>query len=385
MSGHQRLRKKVPLKAVAFFQEGPGLRTHQWTPEGMKVINVTNILGDGSVEVTNTDKHIALSEFESRYSHFAVENNDIVVASSGNTYGKVGRIRAEHLPLMMNTSVIRFHSLDSKLLDDDFLFAWLRSPEFIGQVEGFVTGGAQPNFGPTHLKQMAITLPEIHVQQAISAILSSYDNLIDNNRRRMALLEESAQLLYREWFISLRFPGHEHTRIIDGVPEGWQRKTLGEHVTLNYGKALKADDRIEGAFPVYGSSGVVGTHEKALVKGPGIIVGRKGNVGSVYWCAEDFYPIDTVYFIEAGASDLYLYYAIKHMHFISTDVAVPGLNRDFAYSRPLLLPPDAILRGFLETVSPIHQQLNKLEVINEKLRAARDLLLPKLMSGEIAV
>jgi len=86
------------------------------------------------------------------------------------------------------------------------------------------------------------------------------------------------------------------------VPEGWERKTLGDQVTLNYGKALKADDRVDGPFPVYGSSGVVGSHEKALVSGPGIIVGRKGNVGSVYWCAKDFYPIDTVYFIDAVTS-----------------------------------------------------------------------------------
>jgi type I restriction enzyme S subunit len=92
-----------------------------------------------------------------------------------------------------------------------------------------------------------------------------------------------------------------------------------------------------------------------------------------------------VYYVDAETSNLYLFYALKHMHFISTDVAVPGLNRDLAYSRPLLLPSNGILRQFLETASPIHQQLDKLEEINTKLKAARDLLLPKLMSGEIAV
>jgi type I restriction enzyme S subunit len=80
-----------------------------------------------------------------------------------------------------------------------------------------------------------------------------------------------------------------------------------------------------------------------------------------------------------------LYYALKHMHFISTDVAVPGLNRDFAYSRLLLVPTDTIRRAFLEAVSPIHEQLTKLTEMNEKLRAARDLLLPRLMSSEMTV
>ena len=168
---------RKPLREVAFFQEGPGLRKWQWTTDGMKVINVTNLLGDGcgTVDTTNTDKYISLSEFEDRYKHFAVELNDIVVASSGNTYGKVGRITKENLPIMMNTSVIRFHSLDRTKLDDEYLYAFLRSPDFQGQVHQFVTGGAQPNFGPSHLNKMTIPVPDIHTQQRIGSFLSNYD------------------------------------------------------------------------------------------------------------------------------------------------------------------------------------------------------------------
>ena len=89
--------------------------------------------------------------------------------------------------------------------------------------------------------------------------------------------------------------------------------------------------------------------------------------------------------IDAEASNLWLYYSLQHMHFISTDVAVPGLNRDFAYSRPLLVPEPRILRDFLEVGVPLHEQITKLDEMNDRLRAARDLLLPRLMSGEIAV
>jgi type I restriction enzyme S subunit len=201
----------------------------------------------------------------------------------------------------------------------------------------------------------------------------------------MALLEEEARQLYREWFVRLRFPGHQHTRITNGVPEGWDRVPLGVRVTLNYGKALKAEDRNDGPYPVYGSSGIVGMHEKALVAAPRIVVGRKGNLGSVYWCPKDYWPIDTVYFIDAETSNLWPYYSLQHMHFISTDVAVPGLNRDFAYSRPLLVPEPRIVRDFFEAAVPLHEQIEKLDEMNEKLRAAHDLLLPRLMSGEIAV
>ncbi len=137
------------------------------------------------------------------------------------------------------------------------------------------------------------------------------------NRRRMALLEQAARLLYREWFVHLHFPGHEHVRVVDGVPEGWERKRLGEVAPLKYGKALKEENRIAGTVPVFGSSGIVGTHDKALVQGPGIVVGRKGNAGSVFWSATDFFPIDTVFYIDFDRASLYLYYALLHKTFVS--------------------------------------------------------------------
>ena len=160
---------------------------------------------------------------------------------------------------------------------------------------------------------------------------------------------------------------------------------MGTIAPLKYGKALKKDDRIPGPFPVYGSSGIVGTHTKALVPGPTIIVGRKGNVGSVYWSPEDLNPIDTVYYIDSEQCSFFLYYALQQMNFISTDVAVPGLNRDFAHSRSMLVAGQKILRLFEDSVSPLHQQMELLKRQNTSLAKARDLLLAKLMNGEVAV
>lgn len=233
------------------------------------------------------------------------------------------------------------------------------------------------------LADVSILVPKPAVQRQVVDVISAYDDLIENNQQRIALLEEAARQLYREWFVHLRFPGHEHTHITNGVPEGWKRVPLGDRVTLNYGKALKAEDRVDGLCPVYGSSGIVGVHEKALAAAPGIVIGRKGNVGTVYWCAKDYWPIDTVYFIDDETSNLWLYYVLQHMHFISTDVAVPGLNRDFAYSRPLLVPKPRIIRDFLETAVPLHEQITKLDEMNEKLHSAHDLLLPRLLNGEL--
>ena len=249
----------------------------------------------------------------------------------------------------------------------------------------FTQGAAQDNLSQGKLLSLKFPVPCIHEQRDIADKLSAYDDLIENNRRRIQLLEESARLLYSEWFVRLRFPGHEHVKIIDGVPEGWEISTLGNNIVLNYGKSLKADDRIEGSYPVYGSSGIVGTHEKSFARGPGIIVGRKGNVGSVFWSSKDFHPIDTVYYIDTESSDYYLYNALQHMQFVSSDAAVPGLNRNYAYSRPYLLPPETIRAHFKNIVAPIYGQIFKLDNCNEKLKQARDLLLPRLMNGEIAV
>jgi len=324
---------------------------------------------------------------EMRFAHnemdrYGLKPGDIVMCEGGEP-GRCA-IWRESVPGMMIQKAL--HRIRPKSeLDHRYLFYFFLHTGYIGGFAPLFTGATIKHLPKQSLEKLEIKYPPLDQQKRVADILSTYDDLIENNRRRMALLEDSARLLYREWFVRLRFPGYEHTRNTDGVPEGWERKTLGECITLNYGKALKAEIRVDGEYPVYGSSGIVGSHEKPLVKGPAIILGRKGNVGSVYWSSKSFHPIDTVYFVDAESSSLYLYYALKHMHFISTDVAVPGLNRDFAYSRPLLRPAATILRAFLETVTPIHAQLDKLDEMNQKLCAARDLLLPRLMSGELAV
>lgn len=235
------------------------------------------------------------------------------------------------------------------------------------------------------LENISVPRTATSVQSEIAEVLAAYDDLIECNRRRIALLEEAARLLYREWFVHFRFPGHGHAEFIDGLPEGWQRRTFGEIAELKYGKALKAQDRVEGEFAVYGSSGVVGSHAAALVDGPAIVVGRKGNVGSVFWVTRDFWPIDTVYFIPSEQSDLWLYLSLPNAGFMNTDAGVPGLNRDFAYSRKLVYPPERLRALFNEEVGPMFAQRNTLEHYNQKLAQARDLLLPRLMSGELAV
>jgi type I restriction enzyme S subunit len=169
------------------------------------------------------------------------------------------------------------------------------------------------------------------------------------------------------------------------VPEGWELKPLGDAIELAYGKGLKADARRQGQVPVYGSSGIVGYHDQALVSGPGVVVGRKGNVGSVFWCDVDFFPIDTTYFVVTSIPLRYVYFNLQHQHFINNDAAVPGLSRAQAYLLPFLVPAQSVLDQFDAIVAPMFDQVTNLTSKNVNLRCARDLLLPKLVSGEVDV
>lgn len=253
----------------------------------------------------------------------------------------------------------------------------------------YAGGSAQPLVTQTVLKGVQAKVSDIETQRRIASILSAYDDLIENNTRRSAILEEMARRIYEEWFVHFRFPGHEQVKMVESelglIPEGWSLRKLGEVVELAYGKALKAEDRKQGIFPVYGSSGVVGSHDEPLVDGPGIIIGRKGNVGSVHWCETPFFPIDTVYFVRTSIPLYYVFFNLKRQHFINNDAAVPGLNRNQAYSLPFLVPSEEVLGQFVKHCLSIFKQLRILAATNANLRTTRDLLLPKLISGELDV
>ncbi len=313
---------------------------------------------------------------------FGLKYGDIVMCEGGEP-GRCAIWKDYQPRMMIQKALHRIRSHDG--LDNRFLFYTFLHKGKTGGFSPLFTGSTIKHLPREKLAKVEVDIPPLPTQQRIASILSAYDDLIENNRRRIQLLERAARLLYKEWFVRLRFPGHEHVKIKEGVPNGWEKKAIRDVAPFKYGKALKEDDRVPGSYPVYGSSGIVGTHGKALVAGPGIIVGRKGNVGTVYWSKRSFFPIDTVYYIDAQHCNLYVYYALLHTQFISTDVAVPGLNRDYAHSRTLLIPDKNIRAFFEQHATALHDKVEQLTNYNKALTNARDLLLPRLMNGEIVI
>jgi len=346
-----------------------------------KMIRTTNVK-NGFIDFSEV-RYVTEEVYEKWTRRSKPQYGDVILTREAPV-GEVGRFTSSDDKVFLGQRLFHYRPTPKKL-DWNFLAYVLQSPSVQGRFKGMGFGATVDHVRVGDAEKLLIPCPPLEIQKKIGNTLSVYDDLIENNRRRIQLLEQAARLLYKEWFVHLRFPCHEHVTITDGAPGGWEKKPIGEFAPFKYGKALKKDDRVPGPFPVYGSSGIVGTHEKALVTGPAIIVGRKGNVGSVYWSKDDFHPIDTVYFIEADHCTTYLYYALLHMQFINTDVAVPGLNRDFAHSRTVFIPDHKILALFEQYVTIIHDQIDHLTKYNEALTQARDLLLPRLMNGVVAV
>lgn len=299
-----------------------------------------------------------------------------VVTGRYGTLGEVHYIEGDYWPLNTALYVEDFKGNQPRYV------AYLLMTLELGSQNA---AGAVPGVNRNTLHQMTVRVPNEETQHRIVAVLQAYDDLIATNQRRIALLEDAARRLYREWFVHLRFPGHESVPVKDGVPEGWEQKPLGNIAPLNYGKALKSTERKDGKVPVYGSSGIVGTHNLALVDSGAIVVGRKGNVGSLYFSPLPCFPIDTVYYIAPAQASYRLFLALHQLNFISSDTAVPGLNRTYAHSLPVLQPSDDVAEAFERLVRPVFEQVQQLTEQNAKLAKARALLLPKLMSGQLDV
>ncbi|MDP1591429.1 MAG: restriction endonuclease subunit S, partial [Prosthecobacter sp.] len=181
----------------------------------------------------------------------------------------------------------------------------------------------------------------------------------------------------------------EGGRMKDGVPEGWERVPLGEVMTLQRGHDLPSQDRVEGDVPIVSSSGITGFHDKKKADAPGVVTGRYGTLGQVYYIDRDYWPLNTALYVTdiKGSPPLFILHLLKHaLESIQSDkAAIPGLNRNVVHSMNVLRPPAALRAAFGDFAADLYRQISILTAQTQKLRTARDLLLPRLMSGEIEV
>jgi len=269
------------------------------------------------------------------------------------------------------------------------------------QVQQFTQGAAQDNLSQEKLVSIGFSIPAVDEQKTIADILSAYDDLIENNQRRMALLEDAARQLYREWFVRLRFPGHEHTRITNGVPEGWERVQLGDLAEITMGQSPESKHYNQDGEGLPFHQGVTDfghrfvTHRiyttalNRVAEASDILCSVRAPVGRLNVTLGKIVIGRGLAALRSKTGHQSLLLQQLRAHFFKEDLIGGGAifasvtKKEFS-AQGILEPPELLKRAFEEMTVPCDDEIRVLHIQNHQLRAARDLLLPRLMSGEIA-
>lgn len=370
-------------------------------PIGPRFLRITDIV-PSSISWDNVPFCAADDATRTKY---LLRKGDIVVARTGATTGYAKLIRAD-VDAIFASYLVRFQITDERA-NPDFVGRILKSHIYKAYVDGVKGGAAQPNANAVSLGNFEFKLPPLPTQQRIAGILSAYDDLIENNRRRIVLLEQAARLLYREWFVQLRFPGHETAKIVDGLPEGWERATLSDHVELVKDAvqpgAFRPDDVHIGLEHIPRRSFVLSdweptegleSHKFRFAAGD-IIFGKiRPYFHKVGFALRDGVASSDAFvwrvkeqkawslLICATSSDHFVAVASKT---VKEGSKMPRADWKVLAKYKIPKPNDDLLAEFDGRVRPIAEECRKLALQNRALTRARDLLLPRLMDGRIPV
>jgi type I restriction enzyme S subunit len=376
-------------------------------PDGYPLIRTPNI-GKGRLDFT--DVYRVSEETYQLWTRRAVpESNDLILAREAPA-GNVAIVQdGEKVCLGQRTVHLR---PDLKKVDPAFLCYFLLAPPQQGKLLAGETGATAKHVNMRDIRRLELSgLPSLQAQKMAGELLSAYDDLLENNRRRMALLEESARLLYREWFVRLRFPGYEHTQVVDGVPEGWNKGFVSDFYETSSGgtPSRKISEYFTGEIPwvktqELPNAFITDTQEKiteqalknssaklfpdrtVLVALYGATVGEIGILSmpattNQACCA--IIPLDE----RANFIHAFLFFRENKEKLVnlSAGAAQNNISQQIIRACEMIMPNSSLMNIFVESLAPVFDQWLNLQRQNEKLRAARDLLLPRLMSGEIAV
>lgn len=322
---------------------------------------------------------------------YRLAEGDVILAMDRPIVGdglKMAWIKPDDLPSLLVQRVCRLRGVPGISLTNYIRYV-LAAPEFSAHIHSITTGANIPHISSRDISAYEFHLPSLDDQARISEVLSAYDDLIATNQRRIALLEDAARLLYREWFVHLRFPGHELVPVRDGVPQGWRRGPLDQALFLQRGFDLPNGDRVAGEVPIYSSTGINGFHNETRAKGPGIVTGRSGTLGVVHYVSKDYWPLNTSLWVKEfrSVSPLLAYFMLTDLKLdqFNSGASVPTLDRKVAHQIPVLIPAGDVTVQFDAIVQPLFDQIHALNANNAATAQARDLLLPKLMSGQLDV
>lgn len=366
---------------------GSNLTSKHYVDEGIPVIRGQNLSGSGCFD-ENGFVFVTPDKADRLRPNLAFRG-DLVFTQRG-TLGQVGLIPwdSKYDRYVVSQSQMKL-TVDAKRVDARYVYQYFRLESTIQEILNRTITAGVPHINLGILKAFELPLPPLPAQQAIAEVAQTYDDLIATNQRRIALLEEAARRLYREWFVCLRFPGHESVAAKDGVPEGWRRDTLDKALFLQRGFDLPNGARVRGEVPVYASTGINGFHNEARANGPGVVTGRSGTLGVVHYVSQDYWPLNTSLWVKEfrSVSPLLAYFMLSELQLeqFNSGASVPTLDRKVVHQIPVLIPAHDVNKQFDALAQPMFDQIHSLRSSSEAAICARDLLLPKLMSGQLDV
>lgn len=381
---------ETPLREIFTFSNGINFNKSAYSP-GVKLIGVSNFGNRFSPDYEE------LQEINRKFVRVGdyLRNGDIIFVRSNGNKELVGRcmlIKDILQPVTFSGFCIRARIKNTREHDPTFFTYYFKSAAFRKAISGNAVGANIQNLSQERLSNYIACVPDIVSQRKIANILSTYDILIENNQKQIKLLEEAAQRLYKEWFVDLRFPGHETTPIVDGVPEGWTWGTLADIAVFRRGKTITKDQVKAGIIPVVaGGLEPAYYHDTPNTNVPVVTVSGSGaNAGFTRMYHTKVWASDCSYIDAAVTKNTAWVYCFLKGNKASIDAMQKGAAQPHVYAKDLnamkaLFPDDKLMEQFRVIADPMFTRIGKLDMQIKRLAEARDRLLPKLMSGEIEV
>ncbi len=385
---------------------GFAFKSKDFSDTGIPVIKIKNITPPS---VSLIDLSYVPEEIADQNRKFILSYDDVLIALTGShinqmasVVGRVAKVKYSE-KTVLNQRVGKITVNDSDDCDLDFVYYYLSQDKVKIELASKAGGAAnQANISPTDIKNLMFPFPNIDVQRKIASVLRTYDDLIENNQKQIKLLEEAAQRLYKEWFIDLRFPGHESTPIVDGVPEGWREQPLYQIADVVMGQSPKSEyyNQVGEGLPFHQGVGSYGnrfvsdetysTSFTRIAEAGSILFSVRAPVGRLNLTKNKVVIGRGLAAINhrRGAQS-YLFYLLKEKFFrddiIGNGSIFASISKEELLNQKFLIPLDSLVGQFNGIAGGIDK---KIDILSEQIRLlteARNRLLPKLMSGELEV
>ena len=405
--------KEVKLGDIVKYNKGYAFKSSEYTDEGVMVVRVTDFTLDSI-----SDADAVYLAPDDRYDKFILKTNDILIQTVGSwannpnsIVGKVVRVPKQCDSAYLNQNIVRI--IPNNDFDNTYLFYALKANQFSTYCVLRGQGAAnQASITLDTIFRFKFKVHNFAEQKRIADILTTYDNLIENNNKRIRLLEQMAENLYKEWFVRFRFPGYEDTEFEDGMPRGWVREKIGLHYnTCSGGTPSRTHEEYytEGTIPwvktgeikdgiiihtdeCITEAGIKGSSAKLLPQGAvvmamyGVNIGMLAYLDSEMTCNQACCVFNDKNEINSRHYLFHYLYSIRdYLLLIGFGAAQQNLSQDLIKKVKIVIPPAELIKEFDKQKEPLYQTIRALMMQNDKLIKQRDALLPRLMSGKLEV